>query len=50
MSTSEPMLDELHELGTRLAAHVRLEERALFPMIENVMPADELLAVARALE
>ena len=50
LTSGEPTVDELHELGTRLAAHVRLEERALFPMIENVMPPDELLAVASALE
>jgi DUF438 domain-containing protein len=50
LTSSDPTVDELHELGARLAAHVRLEERALFPMIENVMPEDELLAVARALE
>ena len=40
-------LEELRELGTRLAAHVRLEERELFPMIERAMPQDDLLAVAR---
>ncbi|HVW17432.1 MAG TPA: hemerythrin domain-containing protein [Solirubrobacteraceae bacterium] len=42
--------DDLHDLGERLAAHVRLEERELFPLIERAMPADELLALARALE
>lgn len=42
--------DALHELGTSLAAHVRLEERELFGMIEDAMPADELLALAHALE
>jgi hypothetical protein len=40
----------LHELGARLAAHVRLEERELFPLIERALPAPELLAVARALD
>lgn len=48
--TNGPALDELHDLGARLAAHVRLEERELFPMIERVMPPDELLTVAQALE
>ena len=42
--------DTLHELGTTLAAHVRLEERELFPIIEDTIPADELLALAHALE
>jgi hemerythrin-like domain-containing protein len=50
MSAGEPTPDELRDVGTRLAAHVRLEERELFPMIERAMPPDELLAVARALE
>jgi hypothetical protein len=31
-------------------AHVRLEERELFPMIERTMPPSELLAVARKLD
>lgn len=46
----EPDPDALHDLGERLAAHVRLEERELFPMIEQAMPPDELTAVAQALE
>jgi len=37
-------------LGAELAAHVRLEEREVFPLIERVMPERELEAVARALE
>lgn len=40
----------LHRLGAELAAHVRLEERQLFPLIEAAMPADELLALAHALD
>lgn len=43
-------LPELHALGTALQQHVRLEERELFPMIENAMPADELLELAQTLE
>jgi hypothetical protein len=42
-------LDALHELGEMLAAHVRLEERELFPLIEAALPPDELAAVAEAL-
>jgi hemerythrin-like domain-containing protein len=37
-------------LGDALAAHVRLEEREVFPLIERVMPEHELDAVAHALE
>jgi hypothetical protein len=40
----------LHELGTVLADHVRLEERELFPLIEAALPAARLAAVATALE
>jgi Hemerythrin HHE cation binding domain len=40
----------LRELGVRLAEHVRLEERELFPLIEAAMPAAQLAAVAVALE
>lgn len=42
--------DLLHELGATLTAHVRLEERELFEVIEDAMPADELLALARRLD
>lgn len=47
---SEPEPGALHELGERLAAHVRLEERELFPRIEQAMPPDALTALAQALE
>lgn len=40
----------LNELGARLAEHVRLEERELFPLIEQALPAERLAAVADALE
>lgn len=42
--------EQLHELGEALAAHTRLEERELFEIVEEAMPADELLALAHALE
>ncbi|MQA75702.1 MAG: hypothetical protein GEU88_15405 [Solirubrobacterales bacterium] len=45
-----PSIDALHELGGRLAAHVRLEERELFPIIEAAVPAPELTALAERLE
>lgn len=42
--------DALHALGERLAAHVRLEERELFPLIERTLPPEALAAVAAALD
>lgn len=49
-ATPEPTVTALHELGSELSAHVRLEERELFPVIEAAIPAGELLALARALD
>jgi hypothetical protein len=46
----EPPTESLQELGAALAAHVRLEERELFPVIEEAMPPEELLGLAHALE
>jgi hemerythrin-like domain-containing protein len=40
----------LERLGVELAAHVRLEEREVFPLIERVMPSDALESVAQRLE
>ncbi len=39
----------LQALGRRLADHVRLEERELFPLIEQAMPDDALNELAGAL-
>jgi len=47
-ATLDPAI--LHELGTRLADHVRLEERQLFPLIEAALPTTLLATVATALE
>ena len=47
-ATPDPAI--LHELGTRLADHVRLEERQLFPLIEAALPTTRLATVATALE
>jgi iron-sulfur cluster repair protein YtfE (RIC family) len=38
---------ELRELGERLEQHIRHEERVLFPLIEEALPAEELARVAR---
>jgi iron-sulfur cluster repair protein YtfE (RIC family) len=42
--------DDLRELGERLNAHVRHEERVLFPMIEAALSTDELVELAAALD
>lgn len=46
---ANPAVDELHELGARLADHVRLEERELFPLIERTLPQERLAALAAEL-
>jgi hemerythrin-like domain-containing protein len=43
-------LDALHALGAMMSEHVRLEERKLFPLIEQALPAPELTALAVALQ
>lgn len=49
-ATAAPAVAALHQLGSELSAHVRLEERELFPLIEAAIPAAELLALAHALD
>jgi hemerythrin-like domain-containing protein len=44
------VLDALHALGERLEAHVRHEERVLFPLIEQALSDDELVRVARRVD
>ena len=42
----DPPVEALHELGTMLEGHVRLEEREVFPLIEDALPpraAEELV-------
>ena len=46
---NEPSLELLHELGSRLADHVHLEERELFPLIEETIPEPELEALGERL-
>ena len=43
-------VDELRELGEALADHIRLEERKLFPLIEQTLPAPALEALAATLD
>jgi hemerythrin-like domain-containing protein len=47
---SGPPPERLHALGERLDAHVRHEERVLFPLIEEALPDEELARVARGVE
>jgi hemerythrin HHE cation binding domain-containing protein len=42
--------EELHALGRRLAAHIRLEERGLFPEIEEALDPDALERLGADLE
>jgi hypothetical protein len=44
----EPPLAAVRELGDNLAAHVRFEERELFPLIEADLGAAQLELLARA--
>jgi hemerythrin-like domain-containing protein len=44
-AASEPSLELLHDLGKRLAEHVQLEEREVFPLIEATIPEPELQAL-----
>jgi hypothetical protein len=50
LGASHPTVTDLHELGGMIAAHVRFEERELFPLIERAMPLAQLAALAAALE
>jgi Hemerythrin HHE cation binding domain len=47
--TLAPSTVGLRELGSRVAEHVRFEERELFPLIERALPPAALSAVATAL-
>jgi hypothetical protein len=46
MSEPAPSLATLQELGVALSDHVRLEERSLFPLIEETVPPAELERLA----
>lgn len=42
--------ERLHALGELMSEHVRLEERQLFPKIEQALPGAELAALGAALQ
>jgi hypothetical protein len=46
----DPPLARVRELGERLAAHTRFEERQLFPLIEEALPPADLAELVDALE
>ena len=47
LAAGELDLAGLNELGERLAAHVRHEERVLFPLIERTLEPDALASLGR---
>ena len=49
LAAGELDLAGVHELGERLAAHVRHEERVLFPLIEHTLEPDALALLGRRL-
>jgi iron-sulfur cluster repair protein YtfE (RIC family) len=48
VATGDPDAELMRTIGESLRAHVRLEENELFPMIEALVPDEELAAVAFA--
>jgi hypothetical protein len=46
---SHPSVARLRHAGFALAAHLRLQDRALCSVVERVVPSDELLDVGRML-
>lgn len=50
LAAAEPDVEALQELGRRLAEHVRVEERDLFPLIEDALSQERLVHLAEELE
>lgn len=50
ISAGRATLNELRELGRRIDAHVRFEEREMFPLIEDALGGDDLAALAVEIE
>lgn len=46
INAKDVSLDVMHELGILLEAHIRKEERVIFPMIEKTLPEDKLHELA----
>ena len=49
LAAGDERVESLHELGTRLHAHIRPEENVLFGLIEHRLPDDELIALGEAI-
>ncbi len=49
LTSASPSLEGVHALGEQLSAHVRREEREMFPLIEQALPGDELTRLAHLL-
>lgn len=49
LAGDRPGIGALHTLGDQLNAHVRREERELFPLIEQALPEAELIRLAQLL-
>ncbi|MFB4168377.1 hemerythrin domain-containing protein [Virgibacillus sp. JSM 102003] len=46
INAKDVSLDVMHELGMLLEAHIRKEERVIFPMIEKALPEKKLHELA----
>lgn len=42
-------IDRIRSLGERFDEHIRLEERVIFPLIEEAVPEEELVELAASL-
>lgn len=50
LGSSQPTVEQLHSLGGRLRAHVQLEERELFPYLEQSLDVTTLERIGADLE
>ncbi len=50
LARTAPSAEQLHSLGARLRAHVQLEERELFPYLEESLDGRTLERIGRELE
>ncbi|OZU88065.1 hypothetical protein CIL03_13100 [Virgibacillus indicus] len=50
LNTDTVNLAQMHKLGILLEAHIRKEERVVFPMIEKALPEEMLVELAPYLE
>lgn len=50
LARTDPSAEQLHSLGARLRAHVQLEERELFPYLEQSLDATTLERIGTELE